>query len=187
MGWGREELAPSSAWNKFGKIWNYSGTEFSFFLFSIIGHKSIMLYYCHFWKLAIIFGEDLFFGEETAIPYATLVNIFCEDLFLRYGVIIFGQNFLIPPNCFGPLRLCLVVTWFDQIVVFQTNFDEIELQKIVMTSFQWRHHPYVTKIRHQRYDTIFFSIFAPYNQNFWLRQYSCACETIFTLKSFLKS
>jgi len=27
-------------------------------------------------------------------------------------------------------------------VVFEANYDEIKLQNIVMTSFQWRHHHY---------------------------------------------
>jgi len=30
-------------------------------------------------------------------------------------------------------------------VVFEANHDEIELRNIVMTSFQWHHHHYVTK------------------------------------------
>jgi len=37
-----------------------------------------------------------------------------------------------------------------------------------MTSFQYRHHHYVTKITSQK----FFPIWAPPNQNFWLRQWS---------------
>jgi len=34
-----------------------------------------------------------------------------------------------------------------QIVVFEDDYDEIELQNVVpvMTSFQWCHHHYVTK------------------------------------------
>jgi len=34
-------------------------------------------------------------------------------------------------------------------VVFEADYDEMELQNIVMTSFQWRHHRYVTESRHQ--------------------------------------
>jgi len=41
------------------------------------------------------------------------------------------------------------VAWFDQIVVFQTNSDEIEFKKSVMTSFHWRHHNCSTEKRHQ--------------------------------------
>jgi len=33
-------------------------------------------------------------------------------------------------------------------VFFQTDYDEIELKKIVMTLFQWRHHHYVSEKRH---------------------------------------
>jgi len=32
------------------------------------------------------------------------------------------------------------VSWFGQIVGFQVDYDEIELQKYSMASFQWRHH-----------------------------------------------
>jgi len=39
------------------------------------------------------------------------------------------------------------VIW--QNCVFQTDYDEIELQKIVMTSFQWRHHHYGSENRYQ--------------------------------------
>jgi len=55
-------------------------------------------------------------------------------------------------------------------VVSQADYDEIELQNIVMTSFQWRHHHYVTEKRYQNKVTKFFPIWAPPNQNFWLRQ-----------------
>jgi len=30
-------------------------------------------------------------------------------------------------------------------VVFEADYDKIEVQNIVMTSFQWRHHHYITK------------------------------------------
>jgi len=56
-------------------------------------------------------------------------------------------------------------------VGFEANYEEIELQNIVMTSFQWRHRHDVTKKRHQNNVTKFFPIWAPPNQNFWLRQY----------------
>jgi len=35
--------------------------------------------------------------------------------------------------------------WFGQIVVFEADYDEIKLQNIVMMSFQWCHHHYVTE------------------------------------------
>jgi len=41
-------------------------------------------------------------------------------------------------------------------VIFEADYDEIELQNIVMTSFPWRHHHYVTKKRHQNNVTNFF-------------------------------
>jgi len=41
-------------------------------------------------------------------------------------------------------------------VFFQTNYDEIELTKSAITSFQWRHRYYVTEKRHQTYVTKFF-------------------------------
>jgi len=40
----------------------------------------------------------------------------------------------------APLNLqywWLEVPWFGQIVVFEADYDEIELQNIVMMSFQW--------------------------------------------------
>jgi len=33
-------------------------------------------------------------------------------------------------------------------VLFQADYDEIEVQKIVITSFQWCHHHYVTEKRY---------------------------------------
>jgi len=57
-------------------------------------------------------------------------------------------------------------------VVFEANYDEIELQNIVMTSFQRHHHHYVTEKRHQNNATKLFSIWAPPNQIFWLRHWS---------------
>jgi len=42
------------------------------------------------------------------------------------------------------------VSWFGQTVVFEVDYDEIKLQHIVMTSFQWRHHHYVTEKRRHR-------------------------------------
>jgi len=57
-------------------------------------------------------------------------------------------------------------------VVFEADYDEIELQTIVMTSFPWRHHHCVTKKRHQNNVTKFFAIWALPNQNFWLRPWS---------------
>jgi len=40
-------------------------------------------------------------------------------------------------------------------MVFQVDYDEIEVQKIVMTSSQWRHHCYDSEKRHKNYVTIF--------------------------------
>jgi len=39
------------------------------------------------------------------------------------------------------------VPWFGQIVffVFEGDYNEIEFQNIVLTSFQWHHHNYVTE------------------------------------------
>jgi len=65
----------------------------------------------------------------------------------------------------------LKVPWFGQIVVFQVDYDAIVLQKIVMTSFKWRHRYCVTEKHHQNYVTNFFPIWVPLNQNFWLRQW----------------
>jgi len=62
------------------------------------------------------------------------------------------------------------VMCFGQIVVFRADYDEIELQKPVMTSFQWRHRHYVTEKHHQNNVAKFFSFLAFPNQNFWLRQ-----------------
>jgi len=36
-------------------------------------------------------------------------------------------------------------------VVFEADYDEIELQNVVMTSFPWRHRHYVTKITSQNF------------------------------------
>jgi len=46
-------------------------------------------------------------------------------------------------------------------VVFEADYDKIKLQNIVMTSLPLHHQNNVTKI---------FLIWAPPNQNFWLRQ-----------------
>jgi len=53
-----------------------------------------------------------------------------------------------------------------------SGYDEIELQNIVMMSFQWHNHHYVTNKRHQNKVTKIFPIWAPLNQNFCLRQWS---------------
>jgi len=59
-----------------------------------------------------------------------------------------GQRF---PSSPLPSILWPEVAWFAQIVIFQTNYNEIELEKAeaVMTSFQLRHRYYVTKITSQ--------------------------------------
>jgi len=41
-----------------------------------------------------------------------------------------------------------------------------------MTSFQWRHHHYVTENHHQTNVTKIFPIWSPPIQNFWL----CQCR-----------
>jgi len=66
-------------------------------------------------------------------------------------------------------------------MVFETDYDEIEIQNIVMTSFQWRQHHYVTEKRHKN-----FLIWAPLNQNFWLRQWSWFNKLMFFKKAVLK-
>jgi len=66
-------------------------------------------------------------------------------------------------------------------VVFEADYDEIELQNIVMTSFQWRHHYDLTKITSQ----IFFPIWAPPYQNFWWRQWSWVNNMMIIKKSGL--
>jgi len=58
-------------------------------------------------------------------------------------------------------------------MVFEADCDEIELINIVTTSFQWRHHHYFIEKRHQNNATKIFPIWAPLNQNFWLRQWLC--------------
>jgi len=60
------------------------------------------------------------------------------------------------------------VIWPNCVFFFQAGYDESELRKIAMTSFQWHHHNYITKLTSQ-----FFPIWSPSpppNQNFWLRQ-----------------
>jgi len=59
------------------------------------------------------------------------------------------------------------VSWSGQIVVFLADYDDIEVQKIVMTSSQLHYRETSLKLRHN-----FFPIWAPSNQNFWLRQWS---------------
>jgi len=34
-------------------------------------------------------------------------------------------------------------------MLFQADYDEIKLQNLVMTSFQWRYHHYIIVKRHQ--------------------------------------
>jgi len=79
----------------------------------------------------------------------------------------------------APLSLqywCPEVRWFDQIVIFQADCDEIELQKIsydviFATSSLLRQSNDVTKITSQNF------LFWTPNQNFWLRQ--CLAEIWF--------
>jgi len=51
-------------------------------------------------------------------------------------------------------------------VVFQiqTDYEEIELQNLVVTSFQGRHHNYITEKRHQIKVTNFFPFSSPYQK-----------------------
>jgi len=39
-------------------------------------------------------------------------------------------------------------------VVFEADYDEVELQNIVMTSFQWRYHHYVTEKHHKIFSNL---------------------------------
>jgi len=57
-------------------------------------------------------------------------------------------------------------------VVFEADYDEIKLQNIVMTSFQWCHHHRITEKRHQNNVIKIFPIWVPLMKNFWLRQWS---------------
>jgi len=43
-------------------------------------------------------------------------------------------------------------------VFFEADYDEVELQNIVMTSFQWHHHHYVTEKCYQNNVTKSFPI-----------------------------
>jgi len=61
------------------------------------------------------------------------------------------------------------VAWFDEIGVFQTDYDKIEFKKTVMTSFQWCHHYYITK-KVTKLTSRDFSIMGPSQSHFWLRQ-----------------
>jgi len=58
-------------------------------------------------------------------------------------------------------------------VVFQADYDEIKLQKNSYGIISVMSSP----LRHQNYVTIF-SIWAPPNQNFWLRQCLFVCSII---------
>jgi len=92
--------------------------------------------------------------------------------------IILVTNFQKSPSAGGsspsaPAKTSTLATWsfvIGQIMVFQADYDKIELQKIVTTSFQWRHHHYATIKRHQNNATKFSNL-GPSNQNFWLRQW----------------
>jgi len=57
------------------------------------------------------------------------------------------------------------VAWFGQIVVFQTDYDEIELKENQL----WRHRYYFTEKCHQT-NIARFSILDSFQQNFWLHQ-----------------
>jgi len=54
-------------------------------------------------------------------------------------------------------------------------------KNIVMTSFQWRHHHYVREKRHIINVMNIFPIWAPLNQNFWLRQWALITDVIATI------
>jgi len=73
-------------------------------------------------------------------------------------------------------------------VVFEADYDKIKIQNIAniaMTSFQWRHHHYVTEKRHQNNVTKKFSIWALLNHNFWLRQWSWVNNLVVFKKAVL--
>jgi len=55
-------------------------------------------------------------------------------------------------------------------VLFEADYDEIELQNMVMYSIFKKIDK--SPLRHQNNVTNFFPIWAPPNQNFWLRQWS---------------
>jgi len=57
-------------------------------------------------------------------------------------------------------------------LVFKADYDKIELQNIVMTSFKWHHHHYVTEKRQQNNVTIFF----------WLRQWMSVIHYILKIR-----
>jgi len=80
----------------------------------------------------------------------------------------------------------LEVLWFGQIVVFEADYDKIKLQNIVMTSFQWCHHHYITKKCHQNNVTKIFPILTPPNQYFWLHQWSWVNNLMVFKKAVLK-
>jgi len=61
--------------------------------------------------------------------------------------------------------------------VFQTDYDEIELKKSVMTSFQRHHRYYVTKLTSRS-----FSILGLSQSKIWLRQWFVLCQTVFSLR-----
>jgi len=61
-------------------------------------------------------------------------------------------------------------------MVFEVDYDEIELQNIVMMSSPLRHQNNVTKL---------FPIWTPPNQNFWLRQWSWVNNLMAVRKSGL--
>jgi len=82
--------------------------------------------------------------------------------------IILVTNFQKSPNAGGslpptPLKPSILVTRSSVIwsnCVF-SSYNEIELQKIATTSFQWRHHHYVTETASQ-----FFSSLGPLQSKF---------------------
>jgi len=71
-------------------------------------------------------------------------------------------------------------------MVFEADYDEIKLQNIVMTLFQWRYHHYVTKKCYKNNVTKIFPIWAPPNQNFWLCQWSWVNYLMVFKKAVLK-
>jgi len=77
------------------------------------------------------------------------------------------------------------VPWFGQIVVFEADYDEIELKNIVMTTFQWRHHHYVTKKRHQNNVKWSWSWFWPDRSWYWKNRWSWSCNLVVLLHHWI--
>jgi len=58
--------------------------------------------------------------------------------------------------------------------LFEADYNEIKLQNIIVTSFQLRHHHYVTEKRHQSNFTNIFSNLSPSQSKFLVKISGCA-------------